>query len=342
MIAAADDAARAITRFDSELAAFPAPFAAVLLRSESASSSQIEHLTSGVRAIAEAEIGERTEGNAPLIVRNVRAMEKAISLSDKISNATIIAMHRELLEDSTPHLVGRYRDEQVWIGGDLPHIAEFVPPHHDRVESEMDDLIEFAHRTDLPVLVQAAIAHAQFETIHPFPDGNGRTGRALVQAMLRNGGLLRHLTIPVSSGLLTDLDSYFGALDAFRAGDISPIIAVFSTAALRGLQNAQTLAGEIARLQSEWDQRMSGLRADASARRVARLSIEFPVVNTRLVVERLSVSHPAAGNALAQLVERGVLKQADSRRRNRIWVNAEMVEALDAFAIRSGRRRNPD
>ncbi|GAA4181750.1 Fic family protein [Gryllotalpicola koreensis] len=339
VVAVADDASQAIARFDAEFALFPAPFAAVLLRSESASSSQIENLTSSARAIAEAEIDERREGNAALIVRNVRAMEAAIALANDISNDTIIEMQRQLLEDSHPEYVGRYRTEQVWIGGSLPQDAKFVPPHHERVPAAMDDLVEFAHRTDLPVLVQAAIAHAQFETIHPFPDGNGRTGRALVQAMLRNGGLLKNMTIPVSSGLLTDIDGYFDALNDYRAGNVAPIITVFAEAALSGVSNACTLASDIARMQEEWATRMSGLRADASARRVAALSIEFPVLHTRVVTEKLGVSQPAAGNALEALAERGVLRAANSKRRNRIWVNDEVIAALDEFAARAGRRR---
>ena len=106
---------------------------------------------------------------------------------------------------------GRWRDEQVWIGGDSfgPHDAEFVPPHHARVPALMADLIKFTSRADLPLLSQAAIAHAQFETVHPFADGNGRTGRALIHAMLRGHRLTRNVTVPVSAGLLTDTRSYF-------------------------------------------------------------------------------------------------------------------------------------
>ncbi|PZF63327.1 Fic family protein [Curtobacterium sp. MCBD17_013] len=341
VVAEVDDASRTITRFDGEFAGFPAPFSAVLLRSESASSSQIEHLTSGARAIAEAEIDERIQGNAPLIVRNVRAMEAAIALADDISDATIIEMHRQLLESSAPRLVGGYRAEQVWIGGALPHDAAFVPPHHERVADAMADLVAFTRRTDLPVLVQAAVAHAQFETIHPFPDGNGRTGRALVQAILRNGRLIRHMTIPVSSGILTDVDAYFDALDAYRRGDVAPIVAVFATASLAALRNATVLAEDLARLQREWDGRLTGLRADSTARRLARVSIEHPALNARLARERTGASQPAVDNALQQLTERGILRMVNGQRRNRVWLNPEVLDALDAFAERSGRRQDP-
>jgi len=95
-------------------------------------------------------------------------------------------------------------------------------------------------------------AHAQFETIHPFPDGNGRTGRALPHAMLRHCATLRHLTVPLSAGLPTDIESYFNALTAYRAGDPNPIVEVFALASLSALQNAQTLARDIADIQQEW------------------------------------------------------------------------------------------
>lgn len=342
VLAEADEASNAIARFDAEMPAFPAPFSAVLLRSESASSSQIEHLTAGARAIAEAAIDERTTGNAPLIVRNVRAMEAAIALADDLSNETIIEMHRELLEPSKPGIVGRYRDEQVWIGSELPHRASFVPPHHERVADAMDDLVAYARRTDVPAFVQAAIAHAQFETIHPFPDGNGRTGRALVQSMLRRAGTIQHVTIPISSGLLTDVDIYFDALNAYRRGDADAIVSAFSRASLAGLSNARQLGDELRTTRDAWGGILSSVRRDAAAHRLADLLLEQPVVNARVIEDRLGVGPQTALNAVAPLVDVGILRPANSNaRRGRIWIAQEVIDALDAFAARSGRRQRP-
>ncbi|WP_246078150.1 Fic family protein [Rhodoglobus vestalii] len=180
LIALADDVGRELTRFDAQVGALTAPFASILLRSESASSSEVENLTSSAQQVALAEIGDASSGNAQLVVGNVAAMTAAIDLADDLNPEAILTMHRALLEKSNPGIVGSWRSDQVWIGGGSisPHNADFIPPHHDRVPALMDDIMQFARRTDLPVIAQLAIAHAQFETIHPFPDGNGRAGRA--------------------------------------------------------------------------------------------------------------------------------------------------------------------
>jgi len=114
-------------------------------------------------------------------------MQAAIDLSRAISPAAIQQMHAVLLADQPRHTPGRWREEAVWIGtrSDSPVGASFVAPHHSRIDSLVDDVVSFARRTDIPPLVSVAVAHAQFETIHPFTDGNGRTGRALAQSLLR-------------------------------------------------------------------------------------------------------------------------------------------------------------
>jgi len=340
VMAAADDASAALVRFDEEVGAITAPFASILLRSESASSSQIENLTAGARAIAEAELGERKSGNAPLIVRNVRAMQAALELSDEIGDASVIAMQQALLADSAPHLTGAYRSEQVWIGRSAlsPHGADFVPPHPDRVPAAMTDLFAFIDRREIPVLYQAAIAHAQFETIHPFADGNGRTGRALVQAMLRRGGLTRHVTVPVSAGLLSDIDRYFAALTSYRAGRVEDIVDMFADASIVAIDNGRRLAADIGRISTSWHQRLVGIRINASARRLADLALEQPVLNAEVAAERLGVSRPVIYNALDTLVERGIFHSANSQKRNRLWIADDVITALDAFAARVTRR----
>lgn len=335
-----DEATQLLTRFDAEVGPGGLPFASILLRTESASSSEIENLTSGARAIAEAELGERETGNAAQIVRNVRTMEAALSLADKIDGESIIAMQTALLGTFAPNLTGGWRDEQVWIGGSSlsPHLADFVPPHQDRVPAAMDDLVAFVGRTDIPALAQVAIAHAQFETIHPFPDGNGRTGRAIVQAMLRHSGVTTNIAVPVSAGLLHDVKDYYDALTAYRRGELRPIITAFNRAAGYAVVNGRQLVRDIGSIETAWGAKMQGLRSDAAARRVSALAIARPVLNSDIIARELDVAAPTAFRALNALVERGVLKAANSQRRNRIWLAEPVLTALDDFAARAGRR----
>ena len=209
----ADVASRELSRLDAELGGRVASFAPVLLRSEAASSSQIENITASARAIFSAELGAKTSRNAELIAANTRAMTAAIELADVVTPDAIARMHEVLMAGQSRHTPGRWRDEAVWIGtrSDSPVGAEFVAPHHLRIEGLLDDVTAFARRSDVAPLVSVAVAHAQFETIHPFSDGNGRTGRALAQALLRYRGVTRNVAVPVSAGLLADVEGYHRA-----------------------------------------------------------------------------------------------------------------------------------
>ncbi|MEK8226418.1 Fic family protein [Oerskovia sp. M15] len=134
----------------------------------------------GARQLALAEIDQSTSANAQTVVANVRAMEAALALADRLDETAILTMQHELLSGQRgwEQHAGRYRDGLVWVGTSSisPRGASHVAPQPELVAPAMRDLVDFMHRDDLPVLVQAAVAHAQFETIHPFVDGNGRTG----------------------------------------------------------------------------------------------------------------------------------------------------------------------
>jgi len=335
----AEEASVEIARFDAELGAEVAPFASVLLRSESASSSRIENLTAGAKSIALAVLGSKDQRNATEIVGNVAAMTAALDLADRLDEGTILAMHGALLANVQPDIVGRWRDEQVWIGGDSsgPHGATFIPPHPDRVPALMADLVEFTQRTDLPLLSQAAIAHAQFETIHPFPDGNGRAGRALIHAMLRGHGLTRNVTVPVSAGLLTDTDGYFNALTAYRTGDPSVIVEKLAEASFAAATNGRQLVGDLRSIRTSWDGKLTARRG-ATAWQLADVLLRQPVVDTPAVARELGVTPQNALRAITPLVNAGILEEFTGFARNRMWQSREVLDALDDFAARAGRR----
>lgn len=337
--AAADDASAELARFDAEAGQMVAPFASILLRSESASSSEVENLTASAKQVALAEIGASDSGNAQLVVANVQAMNAALSLADQVSVDAIIHMQQTLLEESAPQFVGSFRTEQVWIGGGRlsPHDATFVPPHHERVAELMNDLVAFMNRTDIPVLVHAAIAHAQFETIHPFADGNGRTGRALVHSMLRRGGLTRNVALPVSAGLLRNTTDYFDALTAYRNGSIAEIVSVFTEAVFAAIDNSRLLATELQSIESNWQSIV--VRSNSAAQQLKTLLFAQPVVTAKIVSNELGVSEVAAQNAINTLAQAGALHRTNNSARNRVWHAPEILEALDRFGARARRKR---
>lgn len=341
ILAEAEDASTELARFDAEFGAITAPFSSILLRTESASSSEVENITSSAKQVALAEIGASTSTNARLVVANGRAMNAAIALSDRLDVDAVIEMHQALLSETDPDIVGRFRDQQVWIGGGSisPHGANFIPPHHERVPELMVDLMTFARRVDLPVLAQTAIAHAQFETIHPFPDGNGRTGRALIQGMLRAGRITRSVTVPVSAGLLADVEEYFDALTAYRDGDAEPIVDAISEAAFRAIRNGRRLVADIERIRDRWDEAVKA-RSDAAVRRLISVLLRQPVVNNRVVSETLAVSDVTAQAAIDKLHELEILVRAGGGSRNRLWQATEVLDALDAFGARAKRARS--
>lgn len=346
ILADVEDATRQLVEFDTHAQRTLAtdnptlgPMAAILLRTEAASSSQIEQLTTSAKQLALAEIGEGDKANARAVLGNVHAMQAALSLAGDVSETSILAMHRALMLQQRgfdPTQAGCYREEQVWIGpGDAgPRTADFVAPHHDRVPAAIADLVAFAQREDLPVLVQVALAHAQFETIHPFPDGNGRTGRALAQSMLRNKGVVKSTAVPISAGLLVDVDRYFSALGSFRAGDAAPIVLEFARASRIAARTGSELVDDLAAQLTQSRVRMVGIRSDAAAWRILPVLVGQPAVNTKYLVETVGLGEMAALRALEAMTARGVLVEMTGRSRGRVWQHRGIFGVLDDYAAR--------
>lgn len=313
------------------------PMTSILLRTESASSSQIEQLSTSARQLAMAEIGANSRPNAHTVIGNVRAMEAALSLADHINAAAICDVHRELLTRQTgmEDEAGRLRTELVWIGNHDtagPRGATFIAPQPERVPRAVQDLVTFLQRDDLPALVQTAIAHAQFETIHPFVDGNGRTGRALVQALLREKRVVEHVTVPISAGLLTNLERYFAALTTFRAGDAGPIIREFTRAAHYAATTGRALVDALANQLQDSEDKLTGVRPQAVAWKVLPLLIGQPVINAQYLQQSLNIRDATAQRTLKTLTEHGILVERTGQARNRVWQHPGILNVLDAYA----------
>ena len=339
---AAEIATRELNRLDAELGARVASFAPVLLRSEAASSSQIENISASALAIFSAELGARTSRNAELIAANTHAMTTAIDLADDMTPTASARMHEVLMAGQPRHTPGRWREEAVWIGtrSDSPIGAEFVAPHHSRIEELIDDVTSFARRTDVPPLTAVAVAHAQFETIHPFTDGNGRTGRAFAQALLRHRGVTRNVAVPVSAGLLADVDGYHRALTSYRAGDVSPIVKAFADAAQRAVGKTRVLVADLDRIRADWNDRLT-VRRSSNAWKLLDVLMRRPVLTSAAAAAELGVQQPNVYPPLTALVDAGILQSKAEHKLGPFWRSDEVLAALDQFAQRAGRREMP-
>lgn len=195
----------------------------------------------------------------------------------------------------------------------------------------------FARRLDLPRLAQVAVTHAQFETIHPFTDGNGRTGRAVLQAMQRSNELTQNVTVPVSAGVQTDTTGYVDALTAYRRGEIDPIIRVVDDASFEAVGNARELVEDISSIRDRW-RTVLNARRDSGVWQALDVVARQPVLNASTLAAEMGVEPKNVYPHLDRLVDVGILARKNEYRQGTLFRNDEVLAALDAFAARAGRR----
>jgi Fic family protein len=309
-----------------------------LLRAESVASSRIEGLVLSQRRLAKAEAEgvETRDDTARSVLGNVAAMEEAVKLGARerpLKTRDILEIHRILMEaTSTPGIAGKLRDQQNWIGGNAfnPGRADFVPPPPELVQGLMNDLCLFISRTDLSPVLQAAIAHAQFETIHPFADGNGRVGRALIHVVLRRRELAVRYVPPVSLVLAADARRYIAGLTAFREQRIAEWCSLFAEAIQVAAATATELAESLAQLQQSWRTRAGMPRRHSSAEALIKLLPAYPIVTLTTATKLLGRSKQAANEAIAALARAEVLSPTTLARRNRAWEARELFELVNA------------
>jgi len=308
------------------------PMARLLLRTESIASSKVEGMQLDVHSLARAEAthdaGRAIGREAAGVLRNIDAMQFAMELS--VERATLeardlLSIHELLLERRPGGAdAGWLRKNQNWIGGNdyNPCGADFVPPPPHEVERLIEDLCLFCDQDALSPLVQAAIAHAQFETIHPFNDGNGPTGRALVQVLLRRSGLAPVFVPPISIVFAADKPRYIGGLTLFRDAEIDAWLEIFATATARAAMLATDCQARVLSLQEQWRGQLrisSAPRSDAAAWAVIDELPAHPIISVPVAVAVTGRTKPAINNAMRQLAEAGVLIPMTELRRNRAW-----------------------
>lgn len=333
-----EDVRTAIAAFDLRVGDKLAPLESLLVRIESSASSRIENVAVPVPDLLIGEVADDQGRSVADVIGNVGATSAAIDLSNDISPDAILGIHRVLLKDTHPVLAGRWRNEAVWIGSYSggPPKAEFVPPAVRRIPDSIEDLCWFIDRTDMPVFIQAMVMHAHFETIHPFPDGNGRVGRALIHALLRRDGLTKSATLPISAGIVSQKHRYIQALTEYRHGDFVPIVELGADATFAALQNASHLFDDVVQIQRQWHERIEELRADAVAHRIVGALLSHPVVDSLMLEPIVEANRSTIAAALGQLVTRRVLRPIERMGRGpQRHVANDLVRALDAFTTRS-------
>ncbi len=354
------DAETAIARLNVEASSLidTEALARILLRAESVASSKIEGLEIGARRLLRVEAA-RSLGDHPAdvtaieVLDNVDAMVfgiETMSVGGSITADLLLDIHRRLLAGSRlAEHGGRFRSVQNWIGGSdyNPCAASFVPPPPELVSGLVDDLVAFCNDDSLPAVAQAALAHAQFETIHPFVDGNGRTGRALIHLILRRRGLAVRVLVPVSLILATWANDYVGGLTATHyVGGLTATryrgratsrdaheginlwIGRFAGACGRAVEDAGAFERRAQGIETEWRGRLGRVRARSSVDLLLRALVGAPVVTVNSAADLIGRSFVQINEAVMRLVEAGVLRQVTVGRRNRAFEAPDVIEAF--------------
>ncbi|MBA2556576.1 MAG: Fic family protein, partial [Chloroflexi bacterium] len=284
------------------------------------------------------EAGGKAGPTAREVLANIDAMELAVheaAATERFGVGEILAIHRRLMETApNSHIAGRIRTGQNWIGGNdhNPCGADFVPPPPEHVAGLLDDLCDAINDDLLSPLVQAALVHAQFETIHPFDDGNGRTGRALIQVVLRRRRLAPSYVSPISVVLANARDRYLDGLMRFREDRIGEWIEQFAGAAAGAAHLATAYLGAVQSLGARWRAQLaaspSAPRSDAAAWAVIDVLPAHPLITAPVAAAATGRSKPPIYQALMQLESAGVLVPLSESRRNRSWEAVGMFDLL--------------
>jgi Fic family protein len=331
-------------RLDGVVKVIPDPefFVAMYVRREAVLSSQIEGTQSTLEDLLEVELESKSQaqhGDVGDIVNYVAAMDHGLRRLDQLplSLRLIREIHAELLRDgrgahSTP---GQFRVSQNWIGpaGVSLERATFVPPAISEMTQALHDFENFLHSEEqIPLLIMAGFAHAQFETIHPFLDGNGRVGRLLITFLLVHGGALRAPLLYLSRYLKLHRSEYYERLMAVRMrGDWEGWLSFFLRGVAETAEEASDTAEKIFELR---EHHRTLVLADSGTNGLKLLSALFeqPLVNVNLVSRVVGVAFPTANRLVTKFVELGLLQEMTGQRRSRIFRYEPYLRLFDDSA----------
>ncbi len=342
-----DDATAAVAALDAGPGTRLAAIGGFLLRSESVSSSRIERVNASRDDFARALAGVRASQDARATVAAVSALTTMVGAAGsrrRIELADMLAAHADLMaaDPQEKPYAGRLRDVQNWIGGSdySPRTAIHVPPPAELVAALMADLVTYANRDDITTMAQAAIVHAQFESVHPFTDGNGRIGRALISAVIRRRGLATRTVVPIASAMLADTGRYFGLVNAYRDGAVDDFVDYVATSTVVAAEAAVQSAHDLAELPDQWRD-LARPRGGSTAAVLIDLLLANPILDVRDVQNLTGSSYASANDALARLTETGVLALLTRRARDRVWMAPEVLDEVERMNERIGIRLPP-
>jgi Fic family protein len=338
-----EDCMREIAALDVSHGAHLGALGTMLLRTESVASSKIEHVEADVTEYARALHGVRSNKSAVSMAAATLALEELLASvndgADLTLDAILRAHHALMHGDPTEtYYAGRLRDVQNWIGGSdhSPRNALYVPPPPETVEDYMSDLLAFMRRGDMSALVQAALGHAQFESIHPFTDGNGRIGRALINTVFRRRGVTSTVVVPLASALVARREAYFELLTKYREGEPTPLVSAFATSTRLAAQESRVTAVRIAAFPAMWREAVGRVRSDSATARLLDALPTMPVLSAEEAEDAVGVAPSALYRGLDRLVQAGVLRPLTDRKRNQVWGVGDLLDELDDLNVRIG------
>ena len=315
---------------------------AVLIRADAVASSQIEQITTSSEALAIAladlnvEDSDLYPNDTALVAANVATALYAYGTPEPVTAGWFHRRHRSLLaadRELLPRHLGAWRDCAVWIGENR-QTSVFEGPPEAQVPALMEDLVRFAGRRDAHPVVHAAIAHAQFEAVHPYVDGNGRIGRLLIHQLLDAG----EAPVPVAHGLLHNPAGYVAGLTAYRSGDLDRWVATFAAAVADGAAAAVQLVDRIEELRQDFRARVR-TRADSSVQQLLDSLVHTPAVTAGQIQADYVLTRGRASQILHQLAEANILRLSAQRAgRAQVWVAHEVIDAIDTINATIPRR----
>lgn len=340
------DASLELGRLDGLASILPNPdgFVRAFVRKEALLSSQIEGTQASLDEVLVLEANDRDSRSrqsgsaATEVYRYVKAMNYGLSRLGQfpLSLRLIKEIHKELLDsgrgsDKSP---GEFRRTQNWIGaaGSSLRDAAFIPPPPAEMQTALNDLETYLHQdTDLPLLVRIALVHAQFETIHPFLDGNGRVGRLLITFLLCHAKVLRRPLLYLSYFFKEHRAEYYEKLDAVRfAGDWEGWTVFFLRGVVEVARQAVTAATQILELRRRHSEMIHKKLPRASTKALQLLDYSFlhPYLSASVAAQFLQVSGPTSRSLIGKLVSLGILKETSERSWGRIYSYREYMELL--------------